>query len=713
MMSLKGYVAPFAVLFAAAVTGAACGNSGSKDGFQDPNAEDGGPGSDAPNFGGGSTTELQSITIEPPTATIESVDSAQVTQAFKAVGHFKDGSSGPLTGLSWFASAPQVGAIDNAGLYTANGSVGGVVTIGVTTHGQKANASLTVKLHLHDNVPNVPPNVQSALGGATVQDAAVVWAYPYDGTVWPRGLLAPLLMWNGGAASDFYFVHVQAPTFELESFVTAQSAPQSRVPLAATTWQKLVDSISGAAQITVARWDGTKSTRLVQHTWTIAPASMRGTIYYWSNDLGRVLRIKPGAAKADDFANAPPLNDTSQYPASSCLMTCHTVSADGSTIISGGGSFGGSYSLLTGKPLYSLGGVWGGATNDSSVVRWSNAAISPTGKYILTNAMAEGLARANKPPLSGFLGLYTTADGKPVPTSGLMGVPVTQPAWSPDGTRVAFVDPGDDAPWAGSWNVPPPGDLKVFQFDETKNPMVSAPTTLVASGADAAKRIAWPTMSPDGNWIVYSRAAGADTRSGNADLYFTSAVTPNQETRLAKLDGDGYPFAAGARDPGWNHEPSFAPVAAGGYFWVVFTSRRSYGNVLTGPAENILDPKDGHVITMGTKQLWVAAFDQNPQPGKDPSHPPFHLTGQIETNLAMRGYWALDPCKGDGQGCASGTECCGGFCNGSGSDGGLVCESKSQGCSGDGDKCATTSDCCNAPQGATCINHVCSEGTPK
>jgi hypothetical protein len=110
----------------------------------------------------------------------------------------------------------------------------------------------------------------------------------------------------------------------------------------------------------------------------------------------------------------------------------------------------------------------------------------------------------------------------------------------------------------------------------------------------------------------------------------------------------------------------------------------------------------------------VAAIDQNLQAGKDPSHPPFHLTGQIETNLAMRGYWALDPCKGDGQGCASGTECCGGFCTGGDADGGgLVCKSNSQGCSGDGDKCNTTSDCCNAPQGATCINHVCSEGTPK
>ena len=75
------------------------------------------------------------------------------------------------------------------------------------------------------------------------------------------------------------------------------------------------------------------------------------------------------------------------------------------------------------------------------------------------------------------------------------------------------------------------------------------------------------------------------------------------------------------------------------------------------------------------------------------------------------GFWALDPCKGDGAGCATGTECCGGFCDGSGADGGLVCKSAGT-CSQDGDKCTVTSDCCNAAAGSTCINHVCAEPGP-
>jgi hypothetical protein len=115
----------------------------------------------------------------------------------------------------------------------------------------------------------------------------------------------------------------------------------------------------------------------------------------------------------------------------------------------------------------------------------------------------------------------------------------------------------------------------------------------------------------------------------------------------------------------------------------------------------------------GVKQLWVAAFDQSPTPGQDPSHPAFWLPGQDLGTLNMRGYWALDPCKGDGQGCASGTECCGGYCDGTGDGGAAVCGKSSSTCAADGDRCGKDSDCCGAAQGSTCINSVCSPPTPK
>jgi hypothetical protein len=249
-------------------------------------------------------------------------------------------------------------------------------------------------------------------------------------------------------------------------------------------------------------------------------------------------------------------------------------------------------------------------------------------------------------------------------------------------------------------------------FNETASPMLSNAQELVQPGTNPYFNMAWPTVSPDGHWALYSRL-NSDTidSRGNCgtscdystlgDMYLADTTTPNSEIRLAALDGDNYPFAAGTRDLHYNYEPTFAPVAAGGYFWVVFTSRRTYGNILTG-------------TTAVTKQLWVAAIDQNPQPGVDPSHPAFLLPGQDETTLNLRGFWALDPCKGSGASCASGTECCGGYCDDSDGDGGgPVCTATAPACSADGDKCSTSSDCCNAAAGTTCINSVCSEAAPK
>jgi len=378
-------------------------------------------------------------------------------------------------------------------------------------------------------------------------------------------------------------------------------------------------------------------------------------------------------------------------------MTCHTVSADGSTLVSGGGTFGGSYDLKGGQPVFYTGGTWGNTTDWQSI-QWSNSAVSPDGKYMMTNSMAVGLSEASSGP-SNLASLYDTHSGQRVANSGLDGQLLAMPAWSPEGSLIAYVNSGDPATWSQGWNIPAPGNLQIVSFDAKATPMASNAHDIVQVGADPNMRINWPTVSPDGKWVVYGRGATADTRYSNSDLYIASTQFANNEARLATVDGDGYPFAAGSRDLSWNFEPTFAPVASGGYFWVVFTSRRTYGNLLT-------DTKDN------TKQLWVAAIDESPTLGTDASHPAFLLPGQANDSINMRGYWALDPCKGDGQACGSGTECCGGYCDQSADGGAAVCGSNTSGCSQDGDHCDLTSDCCGASQGVQCINHVCSEAPP-
>jgi len=720
-----------------AMLGAACGNPSNNSLTAHPPVGDGGAdtstvqplGDDSGPTLGGAT--LTSIAIQPAQVSLTVLNGMGSPQTFTATGTFSDGSTSALaTGLTWSADNSPVGAIAG-GVYTPSGAVGGLVNVTLAYNGQTAHAQLTVKLHLTDSsAANVPPASRTALTGATMPDPTVVWAYPYNGTVFPRGLNAPLLMWNGSAAGDLYYVQLNSSTFEYETFTTAD--PPSQLALPEPVWDAFVGSTNGAATLQVSRLTAANVATVVTNLgWTIAPAALRGTVYYWANNLGRVERLQPGATMPDDFADVAPLTDTSVYPSSSCLMTCHTVSANGSVIISGGGSFGGSYSLTTGQPMYSLGGVWGGTAGDQpSVIQWSGSALTPDGAYVVENQLASQLSQAvNGPAISG---MFKTADGSAVAQSdsGLTGDALFMPAFSPDGSKMLYVAGAKSVP--GDWiTSTAPGALRVMPFNESASPMLSPATDLVQPMADPTYfNITWPTVSPDGRWVLYSRLNSdvIDSR-GNCgatcdystlgDLYLADTTMPNTEVRLAALNGDGYPFAAGSRDLHYNYEPTFAPVAAGGYFWVVFTSRRTYGNSAAGAPSAV-------------KQLWVAAINQtsptsenpnSPTLLMDPSHPPFLLPGQ-GASLNMRGYFALPPCKNDGISCNQGTDCCGGYCvtptdadagADAGADGGsgLSCASVPNGCSQDGNHCAQTSDCCGASSGVTCINSVCSEAPPQ
>jgi hypothetical protein len=149
------------------------------------------------------------------------------------------------------------------------------------------------------------------------------------------------------------------------------------------------------------------------------------------------------------------------------------------------------------------------------------------------------------------------------------------------------------------------------------------------------------------------------------------------------------------------------PVASGGYYWVVFTSRRIYGNLISS------SPWGANGATGGPiKKLWVAAIEINPAAGADPSHPAFYLPGQELGAGNTRGFWVVDPCKANGSSCETGDECCNGFCRKDPDGGALVCIDKPPGnpCSQEFEKCTVDADCCDPTE--KCINGKCAQGKP-
>jgi hypothetical protein len=153
------------------------------------------------------------------------------------------------------------------------------------------------------------------------------------------------------------------------------------------------------------------------------------------------------------------------------------------------------------------------------------------------------------------------------------------------------------------------------------------------------------------------------------------------------------------------------PIASGGYAWVVFTSRRMYGNVAQ-LSPWVSDPRNYPWRDQITdKKLWVAAVDLNGTPGTDTSHPAFYLPAQEIHAGNARGYWTVEPCRQNGRTCTTGDQCCGGFCQPS--EGGLVCTAQAPACSAQYEKCASTSQCCGALSGIACINGDCTQAAPK
>ena len=642
------------------------------------------------------------------------------------------------------------GDIAADGTFTASGNIAGMTGVEARFGDKSVFASLTVRIEREQNGGEddgsgadsggyggvggegpggpVDDDTKDVLDDDTPNDDdSLKWLYPYDETVFPLGLLSPLLMWTESSegAVEAIALHIHGGEYDYRGYFGRppsldDAAPFVRHPIPQEVWQAATLSARGTMltiELTVAI-DG-KAYGPIERKLKIADGKLKGTVYYQSygTDLaknldgaqggdgrfgGATLAIRPGEHEPRLVAGGD--GDHAQ------CRVCHSVASRGARmIVQHGDDYprSSSYDLLNGNAEQAY------DQNTSSLLGWIG--MTPDGALGLGNTTTLGY---DGPPTTQ---LYDLSDGSVVPSTGLTDFVELAgfPAFSHDGTRVAFnfgSGPGDSSIGAGDGKK-----LVVMDFDPATNSF-DDPQLIHEGDRDPG----WPSFTPDGNSVVFESLIQSGDQyfytrdGGKGELWWVNLVT-GESHALDRANGKDYlPVGANAHDLDHElgYEPTVAPIASGGYAWIVFTSRRMYGNVATIDPW-ISDPREyDHTLEITPKKLWVAAIELNvgteldgetimSMLPDDPSHPAFYLPGQELHAGNTRGFWVVDPCKADGASCESGVDCCGGRCARDPNTDERTCDPGMDECAQEFDACEKSSDCCDTT--LVCLNDICSK----
>lgn len=540
-----------------------------------------------------------------------------------------------------------------------------------------------------------PAAIDRLLAGGTPGSLRVL--YPYDGTVFPRGLKAPLLMWDGAAQADAVYVHIKAGSFEYKGCGVPSGPGQFQIP--EDVWEAAGSKTRGKAdpfQVELSISSSGSVIGPVKTRWIIAQATIKGSIYY--NSYSSLHAIASGVV-GGIVLRIPPGGDAEPFVANEC-NGCHSVSANGARMVTQTLGLGGRSLDISGAA----------PAQRSDPARAGYAAMYPDGTRYVRPAISVEVARATL--TAGLALLDVGAALVATDSSELLASPglpagALMPSFSADGKLLVFTDADANGGSA----------LGAVDFDGASN-SASNPRVLF-NDASGETRPGWPFVLPDNQAVIFVRGGG-DWSGNGAGLggELTAWLGPYSELSIVDLDTKqsgllaramGYESAAdalagrtylpfGPEDVGRAYFPTVSPVAAGGYFWVFFDALRHYGNLGL------------------QRQLWGTAVEISPNGdySLDRSNPAFYLPGQEFGTGNHRAFTALDACKMDGDSCTSGVDCCGGFCTlppetelvqpvGTCGSGG--------GCAKTDERCTSGADCCAIP-GQTpnsCIGGFCAQ----
>ncbi len=708
-------------------------------------------------FGGDGGIQSGTLAISPQNAKLTVTNASTPTQTFTTT-LTPPGGGAPQTVTSTFSLTDYtVGTITGAGVFTPQGTIAGTATVVATYGSLKATTTVAVSVDISSQLGSVTlpdgttiPQSSSGISAGdmtalqgTPSDAGAppTIIYPYDQTVLPLGLLAPVAQFAGGAVtpSDFK-ISLDTTGFHWDGYGHVGNPAQLQAAIPQAVWDCALASAqpnppsqpNAVVVLSIVTAANGVAYGPAQAHLIIAPGQLTGIIYYesYSQDA-----LPDGTQDFGLWAVKPGQTQPPSHLQNGCVI-CHGVAASGNTITMGtdedqyGPQTGvyrieadGGYTQLATSPANLPYDITG--TVDSRGLGWG--VNSPDGKVILrAQSWFWGgdtlLAWAVPPqPLLGDAGI------QPLSTTMTVngGFNMYAPEYSVDGKHLVYVN-APNAAGAGSPGTPSESigvvDIATDLSDggasgwgsvTLSNPRTIYDSTTADAGTGAGAFTKVPTFLPDSQSITFEETHSTAQQGYNGmlpDWIDGSSWVDGELAMLQPTSGGGYVRVAltnantgsKATFSTQNYEPKPLPVQVGGYYWVVFASFRT----------------DGYPTLATPKKLWVTAISPGAAPGTDPSHPPFTLVNQaiIAPQQSQRAYWALAPCQSMGSSCQTDNDCCNGSClPQTSADGGttLVCGTPPSGCVANGGKCPAgqSSACCNAAQGVQCIGTLGGYGT--
>lgn len=498
--------------------------------------------------------EVTDIDVFPGEITITTGPDGGDSYQFRAEVTFGDGTVQDLTEAEWVLSNRSVGDIDESGLFVPSNTNGGVTWVTARFDGVEGRSTVTVLFEDYQNDEGLDI---SGFGGATPTHADF-WLYPEDGVALPRNTPRMTFMWSDMGA--------QAYRVRFRSTVTNYVIYTAGTSLSVDedTWENLVaTNAGGTLNVDLAAMSNGTLYEEDPIAITVNRMDTRGTIVYWSTNAQGFMQVPYGDVASELYT----VNQNGH------CMGCHVVSSRGTLAYTYDGGNG---------PL----GLWN-VNSGSDVISFNSGplgnfkAFSPDGNLLLTT-------------YAGALLLYDANSGaylSQVP----VGRPVAQVDWSPDGTRLAVtLTNGHDYDWSTNG-----GEIAVMEH--YGDGQFGSPTIIVpmVSGYNYY----YPAFSPDSEWIAFNRSTG----DGYDD--------PDAEVWVVHADGASppVPLTLANQTTGLHNSwPRWAPLPDDDVLWIAFSSRRAYGNVVSG-----------------VPQLWVTGFDPaRALVGEDPSWAAFWLPNQ-------------------------------------------------------------------------------------